>query len=293
MLKTLKSGEKDLRIRSKRNKERIKNKILSVPKKSIIKTGICIAVAVVLLVMAVKYIERKNIDSSYLARRETLHVGIRTDVDGFASYNESGEIEGFDKDIADEILLRVLGKEKPTEYVELTTEDSCSSLKYSLTDLGIGFLVDGSDRTEGWTNTKPYYYDDVYAVVSPGSSVYGVEDMDGKRIGILNSMITVAVAEDFVASSDIEAEIIRYYDYESANMDLNSGKVSAVLVPHGLINQYFSSQTKLTEPLFEIGYNIVLPTGQAAVESAINSAISSMIKDGTVENLAKKWGILY
>lgn len=238
-------------------------------------------------------ISTRNIQKSYLSDSDTVRIGLRTDISPFGMKDESGEITGFDKDIIDDVLNEVLTSEKTYEYVELRTEDSCSSMKYDSTEVGIGFLVQGSDRVEGWTISDPYYYDNVVAVVKKDGNVRSLSDMDGKQVGILNSMITVKTADDFFKDKNMDCEVLRYYDYESARIDIENGKVAAVLVPKAFVDTYFSEQGTLADEFFTVGYCIVMPTNQSAVCAEVNKAINTLKNDGTIEQLCSKWGLPY
>ena len=253
-----------------------------------------IIVAVIVAVNVGSYlISTRNISRSYLSDSDTVRIGLRTDISPFGMKDAGGEITGFDKDIIDDVLNEVLTSEKTYEYVELRTEDSCSSMKYDSTEVGIGFLVQGSDRVEGWTISDPYYYDNVVAVVKKDGNVRGLSDLDGKQVGILNSMITVKTADDFFKDKNMDCEVLRYYDYESARIDIESGKVAAVLVPKAFVDTYFAEQGALSDEFFTVGYCIVMPTNQSAVCAEVNKAINMLKNDGTIEQLCSKWGLPY
>jgi ABC-type amino acid transport substrate-binding protein len=235
-------------------------------------------------------VARGNIDSSFLAQAETVRVGVRTDIAGFGDIGESGDIEGFDADVAKEVVSRVLTEEKPVAFVPLTSEDAGAGIKYDQIDIAIGFLVPGTARVSGFTITDPYYTDTVYAAVAD-PAITSLSALDGKTVGILNSMIPLATANDYLDDLDISAEITRYFSLEEAIAGLETGKIDAFLAPGAFLDQYMPSYARIGDPVAQIGYGILLPSSQSLMQGEMNDAIRSMKRDGTLENLAEKWGI--
>lgn len=252
-----------------------------------------IAGAIVAAVLVIAgLVARGNIESSFLAEAETVRVGIRTDVAGFGQVNEAGEIGGFDADIAREAVSRVLKTEKPVEFVPLTSEEAGAGIKYKKVDIAIGFLAPGTDRVEGFTLTDPYYTDDICAAVAD-PSITSPSALNGKTVGILNSMIPLAAANDYLDRLKITADITRYYGIDEAAVDLDAGKINAFLAPEAILKQYLPSYRQISEPVAEIGYGILIPSSQSVVQGSLNDAIHAMKRDGTIEKLAQKWGLPY
>jgi len=235
---------------------------------------------------------RGNIESSFLAQAETVRVGIRTDIAGFGQVGESGEIEGFDADVAKEVVSRVLQTDKPVEFVGIASEDAGAAIKYDRVDIALGFLAQDTDRVSGFTLTDPYYTENVDAAVAD-PSISTLSALNGKKIGILNSAIPLATANGYLESLNITADIERYFSLDDAAFDLGAQKIDAFLAPESVLKQYLPSYTKISEPVAQIGYGILIPSSQNVVEAAMNDAIRSMQRDGTIESLAQKWGIPY
>ena len=254
---------------------------------------VIVGAIVAAIVISVSMILQGNIESSYLAKTETIRVGVRIDVQGFGQVGESGEIQGFDVDVAREMLNRVLGKDKPIVFIPLKSEDAGAGIKYDKIDLGLGFLAENTDRVKGFMLTDPYYYDTIYAAVTDPAAISSPAGLNGKNVGILNSMITQSQANDYLEQLQISAKVDRYFSFEDAVKAMETKKIDAFLAPEALLRQYMDQYTRISKPIAEIGYSIILPSGQSAVQGAINAAIHAMERDGTMESLAGKWGIPY
>ena len=86
--------------------------------------------------------------------------------------------------------------------------------------------------------------------------------------------------------------MLRYSDYESVREDIEAGRVTAVVMPKVLADRFVEEGFRMVaEPLYEVGYSIMLPTGQAAVETEMNRVIEQFEQDGTTQALREKWGV--
>lgn len=285
-----------MNIRERKNRFRFlsgREPVQKIELKQLIRFFVIVGAIVAVILISVSLILQGNIESSYLAKAETIRVGVRSDVQGFGQVSESGEIQGFDVDVAREVLKRVLGEDKPLEFISLNSEDAGAGIKYDKIDLGIGFLAEGTDRVAGFMLTDAYYYDNIYAAVKDSAAIGSLEDLNGKNVGILNSMITQAQANDYMEQLNISANINRYFSFEDAADDMEAQKIDAFMAPEALLRQYMDQYARVSKPVSRIGYSMILPSKQSAVQGAINAAIHAMERDGTMESLANKWGIPY
>ncbi len=262
----------------------------TIDKAQIIKILIIAGAVVIAVLVLAGMINRGNVDSSFLAQAETVRVGVRTDIAGFGEIDEAGEVEGFDADVAREVVSRVLAEDKPITFIPLTSEDAGASIKYDKVDIAIGFLVPGTARVEGFTITDPYYTDTVYAAVAD-PAIASLSALEGKKVGILNSMIPLATANGYLDDLNISADVTRYFGLEEAIADLDMGKIDAFLAPEAFLTQYLPSHYRIDEPVAQIGYGILLPSSQSVIQGEMNDAIRSMERDGTLDALAEKWGV--
>ncbi len=248
-----------------------------------------VAAAVIFMGLAT----RQGFESSFLMTRDTVKVGLRTDVAGFGSVDEEGNLVGFDRDYIDAILTELLGGQtKIYEYYPLTSQDAGGAIKYGTVDIALGLLTEGTDKTKGFTLTKPYYVDDVVVVTRADSRAQGLADVESEEIGLLSTAVPSSGFADHLESMGLTFEVLRYSDYESATLDLDAGRVSAVAMPRALSRQFEDAGYRiLAEPAWEIGYSIMLPTGQGAVETEFNRVIDQFEADGTTLALEQKWGL--
>jgi len=255
---------------------------------------LCAALAVVVVVLLFMNLATKQgFESSFLMTRDTVRIGVRTDVEGFGSVDENGNLVGFDRDYIDAILNELLGGQtKMYEYFPLTSQDAGGAIKYGTVDIALGLLSDGTDKTKGFTLTKPYYTDDVVVVTRADSRAQGLEDIESEAIGLFSTAVPSADFTKHLESQGFEFEIQRYSDFESAMLDLDAGRVAAIAMPRAMARQFEAAGYRiLADPAYEVGYSIMLPTGQSAVETEFNRIIDQFEADGTTLALEQKWGL--
>ncbi len=236
---------------------------------------------------------KRNFQSSFLVRNDSIVIGLRTDVQGFGTADEAGQPLGFDRDVIDEVMQRLLpDSDKLYEYKSTTSQDAGGLIKYGEIDLALGLFSEGLDKTKGFTLTDPYYMDDVVAIVRSDSKLDSIESLQAGKVGI---MTTATKQDDFIKyaqSKGLNYEVFRYTDYESAGIDIEAGRVNAIIAPRSIANQFMQAGFRvLAQPLYQVGYCVMLPTGQSAVKDAIDKALQGMEEDGTMQKLRDKWNL--
>lgn len=262
-------------------------------KKSFVILAVIIASALIIISAIIVTVNRRDYNSSFLVTGDSIKIGIRTGVDGFGQIDENGDISGFDRDLIDEILKRMLnGQEKIIEYIPITSQNAGSSIKYGIVNICLGLLTDDTDRTKGFRLTEPYYYDHVVAVVNGNSRLESLTNMEGGKLGVFSAAISQDELENYLSKNHLEFDILRYSDFESALSDIENNRVNAVVLPYILARRFETAGYRiLAQPLYEIGYSVMLPTGQAAFTNEMNKVIEEMKSDGTIDALLKKWNL--
>lgn len=259
--------------------------------KGLVRIAIICCAVIVGIFIASAVVTQNNVAGSYMAKAESIKVGVRTDVKGFGETDQNGAVQGFDADVAQEVISRIFGRNKPVILVALSSEDAGADIKYGEIDVAVGFLTANTERVSGYLVTDPYYTDKIVAVSESAGIASKIEDLNQKNIGILSSMLSASQVTDSLQDKKATAQIVKYYGLDDAKMDLDKKKINAFVAPRALIKQYMGNYYTLGDDFGTIGYSIMLPSSQGAVQSAMSGAIHNMEKDGTLAKLAAKWGI--
>lgn len=271
-------------------------RISRINKKWLLTIGAAAVAVIVCIAVILNVATKKGFESSLLMTSDTIRIGIRTDVEEFGGIDEEGRITGFDREYIDAVLKELVGeKQKVYEYYALSSQDAAGSIKYDRIDIALGLLVRETDKTNGFQLTEPYYTDKVVAITTADSRLEKLSNLEGGKIGILSNAIPSGDLADYVEEKGMNyntKDILRYTDYESIRIDLDAGRVNAVVMPEAIAKQFVQEgYRKLAEPLYSVGYTIMMPTGQDAMATEMNRVIEQFEKDGTAQSLRDKWGL--
>lgn len=244
---------------------------------------------VVLCVLIPQVSARQDYAQSFLMTEDAIRIGIRTGTEGFGQMDDQGNITGFDRDVVDEVLRRLVTDPKIYEYVPLTSQNAGASLKYGRVQIAAGMLSKGTTQTNGFTLTAPYYTDRVVAVVSDTSKLERISDLEG-GLGYLATALSGSDAEEQLKKQGVEISLTAYSDYESALTDLSHSRINAVLMPYSTARMLQQAGYRiLAEPIYDISYSIMLPTNSEVVAARMNRILADMLDDGTIATLRAKW----
>lgn len=115
---------------------------------------------------------------------DVLRCGVRDDLPGFSTVDESGEHVGFDADFCRVIAAGILGDATKVEFIDLATEARFTALQSGEIDVLVRNTTwtASRDGTEGATFLHPTYYDGQQMMVAADSGFESLDDMDGAVI---------------------------------------------------------------------------------------------------------------
>lgn len=200
---------------------------------------------------------------------------------------QSGELVGFDIDlinaIADEVGLDL-------KINTMDFDGIVAGIQSARFDIGIAGMTITEERAKTIDFSDPYYDAGlIIAVRSENEDIQSEDDLAGRRVGTR----TGSTSEAYLKEHHADAEIVSFPGIVEAYMDLQAGRLDAVLydVPNV---RYYTSQDKATD-LKTVGdvlqgeqYGIAFPMGSDLVEP-VNAALAKLREDGTYDRLHAKW----
>lgn len=131
---------------------------------------------------------------------DVVRCGVRDDLAGFSSLDESGEHVGFDADFCRVIAAAVLGDATKVEFVDVATEARFTALQAGEIDVLVRNTTwtASRDGTEGATFLQPTFYDGQQMMVAADSGFASIDDMDGTVVCVAAGTTTEGnVATEF------------------------------------------------------------------------------------------------
>ena len=205
--------------------------------------------------------------------------------------DEKNVIVGFDIDMAKEAGKR-LGMEVEFKPIDWGSKEA------ELTGKRIDALWNGMNitekRKENILFSEPYMDGKQVIFLPKGSTAKGIDDLKGKVVGVQNASTADEILEANAAMKGSFKEVRKYDDCIAAFMDLQSGRVDAVITDE-IFGRYFISKNPDTFAVLDkaVGEVGVLGIGfrkdDKVLRDQVQKVLDEMKKDGTSAKISKQW----
>ena len=118
---------------------------------------------------------------------------------------------------------------------------------------------------------------------APANTVHSIDDLNGKKIGVQLGTTGDTLAED-VENATVE----KYNKYSDAVQALKQGKIDAVIIDSDTASVFISNNNDvelLSEGFADEEYAIAINLENTALQAEINSALSELKSDGTLQSI--------
>ena len=220
-----------------------------------------------------------------------LLVGMCPEYPPFESITESGEIEGFDVDLATAIGEKMGVK---VTCVNTPWESLIASLNNGDFDIIMsGMSPEEATAAENAVNISDVYYTLSEVVVVPeDSEVQTTEDLAGKTIGCHVGSVSEQACNHLVESG-VEATINTYNRHSEGYADMLNGNIDAVVfeLPYAKQKVQPEHGVRILEdsPIQEFDLVAVMTDGSDELTAAYNKALQEVIDEGTFDEIFNKW----
>ena len=217
--------------------------------------------------------------------------------------DENNEIVGFDIDLAKEATKR-LGREVEFKAIDWSSKEA------ELKSGRVNVLWNGLDitdkRKENMLFSDPYMdnnmlfsdpYMDNRQIIFVKKGATGITDeqsLAGKTVGTQSA----STAEEYIDGSDFfknkVKEVKKYSDFVSAFMDLENGRVDAVIGDE-IVGRYYMSKHPDTIDAVDVAvgpvsqFGIAFAKDNQKLRDDVQKVLDEMVKDGTVAKISEKW----
>ena len=230
-------------------------------------------------------------DSSKEAKK--IVIGLDDEYAPMGFKNEQNEIVGFDVDLAKEAAKR-LGSEVEFKAIDWNSKEA--ELKSGRIDIIWNGLDITPERQENMLFSDPYM-DNRQIVFVKKDNVLGImaeTDLMGKRIGTQAGSTAETYIDGNEALKGSFSEFKTYGDYVSAFMDLENGRIDA-LVCDEIVGRYamskqegkFDALNVTVGPVTQFG--IAFRKDDTELRDKVQKVFDEMVKDGTAGKISQQW----
>ncbi|MCH4057009.1 MAG: transporter substrate-binding domain-containing protein [Lactobacillaceae bacterium] len=224
--------------------------------------------------------------------KRTNHItwGVKNDTRLFGLMNiKTGEIEGFDVDIATAISQEIFGKDVDVKFVPVTSNTRLPLLKNGNIDALAATMTITPERKKEIMFSDTYFNAGQAIMVKKGSKIKSVKDLtSGTKVLGLQGSNSVANIKKYAP----DAKVLQLADTAQAFTALKSGQGDAMTSDNGILyglnrddpNYQVVGGTFTNEP-----YGIGMNKGQEKFAKAVNQALKKIEADGTYQKIVDKW----
>lgn len=207
--------------------------------------------------------------------------------------DESGEIVGFDIDLATEAAKRLGVK---FEFKPIDWNDKERELTSGKIDIIWNGLDIAPERKGYILYSKPYMDNRQIILVKKGNTqgITSESNLAGKKIGTQAGSTSETYIVHNTAFKDSLAEFRTYGNYKTALKDLESGVVDA-LVCDEILSRYEVGQNPERFEIIDVTIGapceigIGFRKGEIELRDEVQKVFDEMIQDGTAKKISEKW----
>jgi len=221
-----------------------------------------------------------------IKQRGKLLVGTEPTFPPFEFVDESNQIVGFDLDIANELAKRLGVK---VEVVSLPFDSLIPALQQGKIDMVIAGMTITEDRAKVVDFSKPYFEANQAIVVRKDGSFrpQSLEELIGKKIAV-----QLGTTGDLITTDVKGIEIVRFQRFTDAFLELQNGRVDAVVLDEAPAKAYVKKFPKfIISKVVDTGetYGVAVRKGNKELLNFVNQTLDIMRSSGTYNKIIDKW----
>lgn len=229
-------------------------------------------------------------DWQTVQKRGRLVVGVKSNLPPMGFKDPSGNLIGFEIDIAKELAKELLGSDQALEFLPVSNRDRLPSLWADRIDLLIAQLTVSQNRARLVDFTLPYYTDGTVLIARRGISREQLQTKSA--IAVLKNSATIAVLQSTLP----QADLIGVESYQAGFDALKSDKVQAFAGDASATAYWLSQNTdfsRVGELLAVQSLAIAMPRGLQYTElrQKVSKVVEKWRKTGWLRSRANAWGL--
>ena len=198
----------------------------------------------------------------------------------------TGEIEGFDVDVARQIAKAVFGDEKKVQFKVVTAAERIPMLRSGAVDVVVRTMTITCDRLEDVDFSQVYYQAGQRVLVRRNSGIAGVEGLADKRVCVASGSTSL---NNVVNRAKTTVSVPNWTD---CLVMLQQGQVDAISTDDTILAG-LAAQDPYTEVVgsrfTDESYGVGIPKGQEDLVRFVNGVLERMRTDGTWRGIYARW----
>lgn len=226
-----------------------------------------------------------------IKKKGEIVVGVKNDVPGYALLDQqTGEIKGFEIDVAKMLAKSILGDENKIKLVAVNAKTRGPLLDNGSIDAVIATFTITPQRKRTYNFSDPYYQDAIGLLVLKEKGYKSLADMNNAKIGVAQAATTKKALEEAAKQINIKLSFSEFPDYPSIKAALDAKRIDAFSVDKSILLGYKDSTNEILPDSFDPQqYGIVSKKSDTVFAEYINNFVKQ--NKAEIDALAKKWGL--
>ena len=261
--------------------------------------GITLALALVWLVPASASAQDLQGTLKKIKDSGTIVMGYREQSLPFAFRGDDGKPTGYSVDLCQRIATGIQQQLKlaklDVKWVPVTPENRITSVVNGTIDLECGSTTASLSRQEQVDFSSMTFIDGGSLLVKLGANMSTLQDLSGKKIGVVPSTTTDGAIRAVLQKALVNAEIVPVTDHRGGLAALESGSIDAYASDRVILiglaatakdpGQFAIAEQYLSyEP-----YAFMLRRGDAPFRLAVNRVLASLYRSGEIIPIYARW----
>ena len=200
----------------------------------------------------------------------------------------TGEISGFDVDIAAEVARDIFSDPTAVEYRILSSAERIAALQNNAVDIVVKTMTITCERREK-VNFSTTYFTAYQRILAPRESdIAGPEDLPGKRVCVARGTTSLKTVQQI----DPPPAIVTVVTWADCLVALQQHEVDAVSTDDAILAGLVTQDPYLHivgENMAEEPYGIGINLTNTALVRFVNGTLQRIRNDGTWDNLYRRW----
>ncbi|AJS60980.1 amino acid ABC transporter substrate-binding protein [Paenibacillus sp. IHBB 10380] len=225
-----------------------------------------------------------------IKERGKIVVGVKYDTKLFGLKDPAtGNVEGFDIDIAKALAKKILGDETKIELKEVTSKTRIPLLQNGDIDLIIATMTITEERKEQVDFSNVYFKAGQSLLVKSGSDIQSIADLAN---GTTVLAVKGSTSANNIREKAPDAEVLELENYQDAFTALKAGKGDALTTDNAILlgmqqqdpNYVLVGGTFTDEP-----YGIAIRKGDNEFVTTVNDLLKELKDTGEYDKLYEQW----
>ncbi|GMK44363.1 glutamine ABC transporter substrate-binding protein [Paenibacillus glycanilyticus] len=222
--------------------------------------------------------------------RGKLVVGVKYDTKLFGLKDPaSGNVEGFDVDIAKALAKELLGDETKIELKEVTSKTRIPMLNNNDIDIIVATMTITEERKKEVDFSDVYFKAGQSLLVKKGSPIKSIDDIKkGTKVLAVKGSTSV----DNIKAKAPDATILEFDNYQDAFSALKAGQGDTLTTDNAILYGMAVQDPNFEvvgEPFTDEPYGIAIKKGETDLLNSVNAGLKKLHDNGEYDKIYEKW----